>query len=189
MGRGGRRIGAGRPRLHGTVEGCARLDVRTVCGMDTMPTSINATFRTKAHNVAYNVSTTQTACRFGGYRQWLVCPHCKGRVCVLYLWRQSLACRTCHGLSYQSQSFGGMAAAFARMFRLTSKLGPDFTRPKGMHQQTHLRLLIRAHDAFANASSMADQHITCVSRELEGLGLLDSNVKEWSRTLRNNEGS
>ncbi len=177
MSRGGRRIGAGRPGRRNKVEDCPRLDVRHLFGGVADSENATATSRALWRHAAQIVAITRTACRFGGYRQWFVCPSCKGRAGLLYFAGDSLACRSCHGLAYRSQSSGAMAKAFARMFRHANKLGPDFTRPTGMHAQTYLDTLIRAHDAFAFASSIVDRHMTNVSSELERLGLLEAGAK------------
>lgn len=60
----------------------------------------------------YRVSLTATACHFGGYRYWFVCPLCWGgragreRAGTLYLppGASYFGCRHCYDLSYQSRN-------------------------------------------------------------------------------------
>src|SRR5690242_608222 len=45
----------------------------------------------------------RTFCHFGGVRYWFLCPHCSGRVAVLYLGGSRFLCRHCYALPYGSQ--------------------------------------------------------------------------------------
>lgn len=48
------------------------------------------------------IRLTQTACYFGGFRWWMLCPACYRRVGKLYLIGQ-YRCRHCHNLTYRSR--------------------------------------------------------------------------------------
>jgi len=119
----------------------------------------------------HSVAITRTACGFGGHRVWFVCPACCARAGTLFAVGRILACRSCHGLAYRSQSFGAMASAFACMFRHMGKLGPGFTKPKGMHHSTYLHLLTSAHAALMPASLLVDSHMQNVWSQLHELGI------------------
>ncbi len=58
------------------------------------------------NGVEVQLSSTKT--RFGGNRQWFVCPRCRERRGVLYLNESNLACRLCLNLKYKKQRFKGM---------------------------------------------------------------------------------
>lgn len=151
MAKGGKRQGAGRPRRRAKVEDCPRLDVGLLrCE--------------RWQTFAGGVLLARSPCALGGHRTWLLCPRCEGRAGVLYLRGHALACRSCHGLVYRSQSQGKLPAALRRMHKRMAQLGPDFTRPKGMHWHTYWRLLQQAHVAMVPVCQMVLQH----QRHLEG---------------------
>jgi hypothetical protein len=173
MAKGGRRQGAGRPGWRRKVEECTRLDVRHFYAAGPMINSGSVTIGHKGRQITHSVAFTSTACGFGGRRVWFVCPVCNARSGNLFAISCQLACRKCHGLAYRSQSLGGVATAFACMFRCMNKLGPDFTRPKGMHHSTYLRLMKAAHAVMIPASLMVDNHMKEVRRQLDELGLAE----------------
>jgi hypothetical protein len=45
-----------------------------------------------------------TSCNYGGVRYWLICPHCKRSVRLIYRRRSELGCRRCFNLAYKSQN-------------------------------------------------------------------------------------
>lgn len=100
-----------------------------------------------------------TACNFGGFRPWFLCPECDGRVRKLYQPEENLyyRCRRCCDLTYQSCQWSGdaMGQAKLRVDRLRKKLragpllGYEFApiKPLWMHQKTHSRLLAELKEA------------------------------------------
>lgn len=52
------------------------------------------------------VELDKCPCRFGGFRLWFLCPHCRKRVGILYKVKDIFACRHCHNIIYQSQLSG-----------------------------------------------------------------------------------
>jgi len=111
-------------------------------------------YRTKQHDgtwqaMNYPVMIQRTACQFGGQRAWWLCPHCGRRVAVLY-GGQRYACRHCQRLAYQSTRNTPESQAFARADKVRARMGwvpgiafPPGEKPKGMHQQTYERWLLR----------------------------------------------
>lgn len=97
----------------------------------------------------YQVIVDWTACHYGGRRPWWLCPCCGRRVAVLW-GGSTYACRHCHRLAYQSTRNSPVSKAFARADKVRKRLGwcagiahPPGDRPKGMHQKTFERLLLR----------------------------------------------
>jgi len=87
------------------------------------------------------ISVNETACNFGGTRQWFICPIRFERVAVLYLRAGRFACRHCQRLAYASQSNDAIGRTWRRQHKIERKLGENWQRPKGMHQTTYDRLL------------------------------------------------
>lgn len=168
MSRGGRRAGAGRPGRRVKAEELARIDVRQWArlgllapgrqerGTFRMPgcwaelAQIETCAQTGALLLALDscggpvrqhVPILATPCTFGGARQWFACPDCGRRVALLYLHRGGFACRPCQDVAYASQSEDIIGRSWRRQRQLEARLGPERTRPKGMHWRTYGRLL------------------------------------------------
>ncbi|MEE8241714.1 MAG: hypothetical protein V3R16_10635 [Nitrospirales bacterium] len=84
----------------------------------------------------YVIALEPTPCNFGGHRWWFGCPglhtaagHCGRRCGTLYFPPDSgvFACRTCHGLSYQSQT-------------RRDKVYLDYLRPMNQLERINARL-------------------------------------------------
>lgn len=108
-----------------------------------------------------HIAMTQTACNFGGYRQWFMCPDCGRRVGVLYL-QNKFTCRHCTHLKYESQYKSESSRLFAKARKIRRSLGgtinmsePLPNRPKGMHVTTYLRHV----ENYARAASKAKSAI------------------------------
>jgi hypothetical protein len=107
----------------------------------------------------YSIRLEWTPCNYGGKRPWFRClgVGCGRRVAVLY-GGGIFACRTCHGLTYDSQREAKYLRALHRAQAIRIKLGGSANlyelfppKPKGMHRQTYLRL--RAEERQANQQS------------------------------------
>jgi hypothetical protein len=173
--KGGKRQGAGRPRWRVKVEDCTRLDLRHFAGVE--PDSTFCAWGVAGLHTTAFFSIASTVCGFGGYRHWFVCPACESRAGTLFVHDQRLACRRCHGLAYRSQSSNAMQTAMARMFKHMHPLTPDFTRPKGMHWQTYMRLLEQAHTVMLPVWEMVQQHSEDVERQMQALGIDKSQLR------------
>jgi hypothetical protein len=98
--------------------------------------------------IQFRIDLTKTPCHLGGERTWFVCPRCKRRAAILYLYRRTLDCRRCQDLVYQTQrqdpAFRALTALRKRHQRL-SDWGliddPNPEKPKYMHWSTYLRLM------------------------------------------------
>ena len=84
---------------------------------------------------------------WSGYRKpYFECPVCSRRCEILYI-VNSIACRSCHGLKYQSQKGAAWTAAKTAK-RIRKRLGDSIgsvwseipPRPKGMRHSTYQRL-------------------------------------------------
>ncbi len=96
-------------------------------------------------DVKDTIRLVQTACHFGGYRKWFICPSCSKRVGILYGPSKFFRCRTCYGLAYASQSEGQLDRMCRKARKIRRKLDfgiecwepdclsdPIFMKPKGM---------------------------------------------------------
>jgi hypothetical protein len=170
MGKGGMRYGAGRPGWHVKGEHCHSIDVRrwaregilhagrsgewawidAETGRQTG--SIGYCVGSDAVVLIYSMNDTQmrqhvpvltTACTYGGRRYWFGCPGCGKRLAVLFLRETGFGCRTCASVAYSCQSETELDRARRQLQRIEQQLGPVFSRPKGMHQATQARLLLK----------------------------------------------
>jgi hypothetical protein len=111
-------------------------------------------------------------CRFGGERPWFLCD-CGRRVVALYAGQGGFACRSCHGLSYQSQRVTDCerTASKARKIRFrldgtASLVEPFPARPKGMHRKRYARLWRDYQQAATCAYSPFDLSIQRLTRKI-----------------------
>ena len=118
-------------------------------GADGRPELMRLEYTASGEPVSYVVRFTSTACRYGGWRSWFICPntHCERRCAKLYCppgWRY-FVCRTCAELTYQSTRESTPFRLLRRMEKIGRRLGweegfKDQGKPKGMHQRTYARL-------------------------------------------------
>lgn len=168
MGRGGMRSGAGRPPSHVKAEHCKAIDVRRwhrdgllrlghvggwrwwdsrsgaetgSIGFHSETGNVTLTYCVDERTVDERISLVETPCHFGGSRPWFQCPRCAKRVAKLFLRGSRFACRACSYVVYASQSDDACGRAWRRQTKLEGRLGPNWTRPKGMHRKTRTTLL------------------------------------------------
>lgn len=105
-----------------------------------------------AQDLDYLVVVTFTTPGFGGRRAWWLCPNCGRRVRILY-GGKVFVCRDCAGAYYATQQndANGLTVVENDLYRIRRKLGardgaitaiPPW-RPKGMHNRTYSRLVLR----------------------------------------------
>ena len=125
MSKGGSRLGAGRPAQRLKAEACFALHVNYLAKNGYLDegnwnrlywkqngqTQLNALIISRGHCIDVSIDSfkqtvviTETPCRLGGARRWLVCPTCFRPMGVLYLRNNRFACRKCQRIAYQSQS-------------------------------------------------------------------------------------
>ncbi len=170
---GGLRVGAGRPATHVKSEHCRRIDVRRWRREGILVKGVQGTWQwtdpdigrrtaaisywtesgsvTIGYSIDGKASTqvirlTKTACHYGGTREWFTCPIRGERVAILYLRAGRFACRRCQALSYASQSDDRCGRAWRKQAKVEAKLGPNWSRPKGMHTDTHDHLMSLIYD-------------------------------------------
>lgn len=128
------------------------------------------------NSVAYPIWLTRTACNFGGWRTWWLCPHCGRRVAVLY-GGSKYACRHCYDLTYKSTRTTPYSKHFARAIKVRKQLGwgggvasPMGSRKKGMHATSYLRLLknLNAHSIAALQSTA--RQVKKITATMGGVG-------------------
>lgn len=165
--KGGMRLGAGRPGWHMKAEHCRSIDVRKFKRANVLkPGSyqwswrntdtgevvasigimggfdfIKLDYSVNGTPVTEHINITRTPCAYGGTRPWFNCPRCWGRAAVLYLRQSRFACRKCQRLVYSSQVEDAIGRAWRKQAKLEARLGPDWSKPKGMHHRTRERIL------------------------------------------------
>jgi hypothetical protein len=89
--------------------------------------------------------------------------YCGRRVAVLYAAGDLFACRHCYGLAYASQQESPRSRAINRSRKIRMRLGggPDLLqpfpkKPRGMHQQTYMR--IRERDLLLLKAALGRQN-------------------------------
>ena len=114
---------------------------------DTLPLSYQ--YRGTPYN--YSITVSKSACHYGNYRYWWLCPNCSKRVSVLYC-AGTYVCRHCIGANYGSQLQQPIDRLFSRADTIRQRLGwqsgiahGNQGRPKGMHSKTFDRL-VTEHD-------------------------------------------
>ncbi len=139
------------------------IGVRALCGAVELSYSVGPNGASESkEDVRYAVALARTPCNFGGSRPWFVCPGvvngmaCGRRVAKLYLRRRYFLCRHCHDLTYASRQETGLIGALRKCQRIRRKLGgsanmtePFPQRPKGMHFETYMRLILEYEKADA----------------------------------------
>ena len=110
---------------------------------------VNYSYRGKAYS--YSIRLDKTACHFGHYRHWWLCPSCSKRVAVLYC-AGTYVCRHCLSVPYGSQLQQPIDRLFSRADAIRQRLKwqsgiayGNQGRPKGMHFTTYYRL-VTEHD-------------------------------------------
>ena len=107
---------------------------------------VSYSYRSKPYQ--YSIQLTKTACNYGHYRHWWLCPKCSKRTGVLYC-AGSYVCRHCIGANYHSQLQQPVDRIYSKLNALRERLGWQVgiihgigERPKGMHHSTYERLLV-----------------------------------------------
>ena len=114
---------------------------------------VNYSYRGKTYS--YSIRLDKTACHFGHYRHWWLCPSCSKRVAVLYC-AGTYVCRHCLSVPYGSQLQQPIDRLFSRADAIRQRLGwqsgiahGSGTKPKGMHSKTFDRL-VTEHDRLTS---------------------------------------
>jgi hypothetical protein len=115
------------------------------------------------------VRLSESACNYGGARPWFVCPIRGERVAVLFLHAGRFACRKCQRIAYASQSDDLCGRTWRRQRMVEVKLGPNWTRPKGMHAATRERLLSNIRDCEERRDAALAGHLAVLMRRCPSL--------------------
>ena len=81
---------------------------------------MNYSYRGKSYS--YSIELSKTACHYGGYRHWFLCPSCSKRTSVLYC-VHTYVCRHCIGANYDSQLQQPIDRLFSRAEAIRQLLG------------------------------------------------------------------
>lgn len=135
----------------GTLTWSRGEEVIASIGYQIQANGLRLIYRTQRHGTEWRdvddfILITTTATKFGGQRQWFVCPTCQRRCRVLF-GGAYFRCRKCHGLKYESQYECAILRASSQRHKLRKRLGqvgsleePFAPKPKGMHWTTYERL-------------------------------------------------
>ena len=108
---------------------------------------IDLNYKYRNQSYSYSINLTKTACNYGNYRYWWLCPNCSKRVSVLYC-AGAYVCRHCIGGKYGSQLEQPIDNLFRRLNTIRARLGWQAgiihgigDRPKGMHRTTYNKIM------------------------------------------------
>ena len=108
---------------------------------------IDVNYKYRNQSYSYSINLAKTACNYGNYRYWWLCPNCSKRVSVLYC-AGAYVCRHCIGANYGSQLQQPIDRLFSRLHTIRQRLGWQAgiahgigERPKGMHHSTYNKLM------------------------------------------------
>jgi hypothetical protein len=133
---------------------CGAWDIEVTTSMKRDESNILLLYRRderRQQRQPYRVWIEWTPCNYGGKRAWFICPRgCGHRVAILY-YGDSLACRHCCRLAYESQQDSAKYRALHRAQAIRVRLGgsaslvdPFPAKPKRMHWRTYQRLYANA---------------------------------------------
>jgi hypothetical protein len=121
------------------------------------------------------VLLSRTACNYGGYRSWFICPGvingvpCQRRVAKLYAAGKYFLCRHCYNLAYQSQRESKPDRSLRKAQNIRMRLGGTGNiserfpfKPKWMHYNTYDRLRLRAENAEGHYLRKLDEWLMSV---------------------------
>ncbi len=106
------------------------------------------TYRHRPHggeweSVEQSIPFDKTACNYGGFRIWFLCPRCNRRVAVVYGAGKYFLCRHCYGLTYSSQQESKPYRLMRKARKIRARLGASndlfesiLFKPKNMHWKT-----------------------------------------------------
>lgn len=184
MGKGGSRLGAGRPAHRLKAENTATLDVAYLarhghldagnwkrlywrqCGEVQLVALVKAFDDHITVDIGLStqwIGLTQTPCHLGGYRRWFVCPRCDRRMGFLYMRHGRFACRHCQKIAYQSQSGDSEDRLRWQYHNLQHKIGNLKLQPPRSRR--------RIRDTFAETAWRYDM---ILDEALRRIAMLDS---------------
>ena len=109
--------------------------------------SLQMRYNHKGKPYSYNINLSRTACNYGGYRHWWLCPNCSKRTSVLYC-AGLYVCRHCIGANYGSQLQQPIDRIYSKMNAIRARLGWSVgiingigSKPRYMNHRTYERLL------------------------------------------------
>jgi len=128
---------------------------------------VSYTYHSKPYQ--YSIQLSKSACHYGSYRYWWLCPNCSKRVSVLYC-AGSYVCRHCIGANYGSQLQQPIDRLFSRLNTLRARLGWQHgvihgigERPKGMHHSTYDKLVTEYDQLTAKVWQSTLDKLNCTS--------------------------
>ena len=107
----------------------------------------------KNYPIDNEIYLVQEDCKFGGFRNWLICPSCMGRKMVLY-WipaMDNFYCRKCSNLTYESSqqsTKNPLIKSFMMMDKYKEKLKKKYLHKK--KKEKYERILDKCLSFFRN---------------------------------------
>jgi hypothetical protein len=123
----------------------------------------------KRRDASQTIRIAQTPCNYGKTRPWFVCPICDRRAGLLYMRAGRFACRRCQRVSYVSQSCDALDRMWRKQAKIETRLGDNWTRPKGMRRRTYDGLV----DALVDCEDRRNEAFCAMAVRMFGTGLLD----------------
>jgi hypothetical protein len=110
----------------------------------------------------HTIQIETTPCTYGGVRQWLVCPDCGRRVCILYRAAGHFQCRHCCNLAHLSQQECPHDRLMRKARKIRASIGGGENlfeafpgKPKRMRWKTYGKL-----QAISEGANMGSMKIT-----------------------------
>ncbi len=107
---------------------------------------VSYTHRIKPYQYSIH-QLSKSACHYGNYRYWWLCPKCSKRTNVLYC-AGLYVCRHCIGANYSSQLQQPIDRIYSKLNALRERLGWSVgiingigSKPRYMHHRTYERLV------------------------------------------------
>jgi hypothetical protein len=123
----------------------------------------------KRRDASQTIRIAQTPCNYGKTRPWFVCPICDRRAGLLYMRAGRFACRRCQRVSYVSQSCDALDRMWRKQAKIETRLGDNWTRPKGMRRRTYDGLV----DALVDCEDRRNEAFCAMAIRLFGVSNLD----------------
>ncbi len=128
---------------------------------------LNYSYRGKSYS--YSIRLDKTACNYGNYRYWWLCPKCSKRVSVLYC-AGTYVCRHCIGANYGSQLQQPIDRLFSRLSAIRTRLEWQRgvihgigAKPRYMHSKTFDRLVSEHEQLTAKVWRASLDKLNCTS--------------------------
>lgn len=122
----------------------------------------------KKRDFDYKVYLESTACHYGGYRYWFICPliangkYCGRRAATLYKAGDYFGCLSCYDLTYNSRNLSGVFKAAGQVVSI-----PELEKlEKGLKRKSYSGKLTRKYKNFLKKNEKSMRQLEIVARGL-----------------------